>query len=74
MISISLIIPTYLRQNIVLNTLKELGNQSVQQFEVTVVDQSPTYNSNLIQYKYDECDIYSRNFYEIDSPVVRWRN
>ena len=27
-----------------------------------------------IQYKSDECDIYSRNFYEINGTLVRWEN
>ncbi len=69
--SISIIIPSYNRQSIVLNTLKELGNQSVQQFEVIVVDQSPSYNSNLSQYKYDDIEYKYIQIKEVGLPNAR---
>jgi len=71
MISISLIIPTYLRQKIVLNTLKELRSQSDQHFEVIVVDQSPSNNSDLSQYKYDEIEYKYIQIEEIGLPNAR---
>ncbi len=71
MISISLIIPSYNRQNIVLNTLKELGNQSVQQFEVIIVDQTPLVNADLKLYKYDQIDYKYIQIEEIGLPNAR---
>ena len=41
MLSCSLIIPTFKRQNIVLETLNHLNDQKINEAEVIVVDQSP---------------------------------
>ena len=55
----SIIIPTYLRQNVVKNTLMELEKQSYKNFEIIVIDQTPiidpilcNYNSINNNYKY----------------------
>ena len=39
---ISIIIPTYLRQEIAIKTLKHLTFQSTDSFEVLVIDQTPS--------------------------------
>ena len=48
MLSCSLIIPTYKRQNIVLETLNHLNDQKTNDAEVIVVDQSPQKLDSLL--------------------------
>lgn len=71
MTPLSIIIPTYLRQNIVLNTLEELKRQSVHHFEVIVVDQTPLESADLSQYKFDKIDYKYIRIKEIGLPNAR---
>ena len=50
---VSLIIPTYNRQEIVSQTLKYLKKQSITGFEVILVDQTVSNDSNLKNFKND---------------------
>ena len=52
MLSCSLIIPTYKRQNIVLETLNHLNDQKINEAEVIVVDQSPHKFDDLLNFKF----------------------
>ena len=61
----SIIIPTYLRQNVVKNTLKELENQSYKNFEIIVVDQTPTIDSTLSNYRF-----INNNYKYIHSKII----
>ena len=71
MTPLSIIIPTYFRQNIVLNTLEELKRQSVHHFEVIVVDQTPLESADLSQYKFDKIDYKYIRIKEIGLPNAR---
>ena len=44
---LSIIIPTYLRQQIVINTLMALDEQSTKNFEVIIIDQSNPFNKEF---------------------------
>ena len=52
MLSCSLIIPTFKRQNIVLETLNHLNDQKINEAEVIVVDQSPHKFDDLLNFKF----------------------
>jgi len=52
MLSCSLIIPTFKRQNIVLETLNHLNDQKINEAEVIVVDQSPHKLDDLLNFKF----------------------
>ena len=69
--SISIIIPTYLRQKIVKNTLMELDEQFVKDFEVIVVDQSPTIDSELRDFKFNHINYKYINIDKIGLPNAR---
>ncbi len=48
---VSLIIPTYNRQSVVLNTIEHLTKQTLSDFEVIIVDQTKIKDSNLENYR-----------------------
>ena len=48
---VSLIIPTYNRQEIVFQTLQYIKQQSISGFEVVLVDQTASIDSNLKYFK-----------------------
>ena len=50
---VSLIIPTYNRQEIVFQTLQYIKQQSISGFEVVLVDQTESNDSNLNNFKDD---------------------
>ncbi len=50
---VSLIIPTYNRQEIVFQTLQHIKQQSISGFEVVLVDQTESNDSNLNNFKDD---------------------
>ena len=53
---VSLIIPTYNRQEIVFQTLQYITGQSISGFEVIIVDQTIEKDSNLENFKNDIFD------------------
>jgi len=62
----SIIIPTYNRGEIVLNTLKALQNQSTDHFSVIVVDQSDTILEELSSFS----PSYNYRYFHIDLPSL----
>ena len=61
----SIIIPTYLRQDVVKKTLKKLEIQSYNNFEIIIVDQTPTIDSTLSNYK-----IVNNKYKYIHSKII----
>ena len=64
-IDFSIIIPTYLRQDVVKKTLKYLELQSYKNFEIIIVDQTPTIDSALSNY-----NVVNNKYKYIDSKII----
>ena len=62
---VSLIIPTYNRQEIVFQTLQYIKQQSISGFEVVLVDQTASIDSNL---KYFKNRIFKYKYIKITEP------
>ena len=69
--SVSLIIPSYSRQNILLNTLNEFSKQTFQDFEIIVVDQSKNKNKQLKNYQFNQIKYKYFQIKEIGLPNAR---
>ena len=57
---ISIIIPTYLRQEIAITTLQHLTFQRTDSFEVLVIDQTPSKLKNLENFKTKNLNMYKK--------------
>ena len=68
---ISIIIPTYLRQEIAIKTLKHLTFQSTDSFEVLVIDQTPSKLKNLENFKTKNFKYVYKNINQVGLPNAR---
>ena len=67
----SIIIPTYLRQEIIINTLNSLRKQSCKEFEVIIVDQTNCVDNRLKNYKFENNNYHYVHINVIGLPNAR---
>jgi glycosyltransferase involved in cell wall biosynthesis len=68
---LSIIIPTYLRQQIVINTLMALDEQSTKNFEVIIIDQTPKISHQLKNIKFNQILYRYMNIEQVGLPNAR---
>ena len=68
---ISIIIPTFNRQEIVFNTLQYLSNQTNSNFEVIIIDQTDGFKRELNDFKSENFNYRYFNINEIGLPNAR---
>jgi len=68
---ITIIIPTYLRQDIALKTIKSLSFQDFEDFEVVVVDQSPKKHNKLEYFEHKKFTYKYINIDQVGLPNAR---
>ncbi len=69
--TVSVIIPTYNRNLIVLKTLGHFNNQSIKNFELIVLDQTQFYDKRLVKYRSKTFNYVYINIDEVGLPNAR---